>query len=120
MPRRLMGGLLAIVFAFAAGSPTLAETVVTRVNDHAELNQKWCEASPEQHYIFIMPASLFVDSEELFCNGVPYKLYRVIDPYDSYDFEYNIDPPFGKTGVLGCGSTAGRQMDLVAVNCGPT
>ena len=72
------------------------------------------------NYIIILPASLFVDSQELFCKGVPYKLYRVIDPEDPYDFQYTIEPPFGKTDVLGCGSSAGRQMDLVAVNCGPT
>jgi len=118
----MVGGVTAIACGstFATPSPTLADTEVTRVSDHAELNQKWCEASPAHNYIFIMPASLFVDSQELFCNGVPYKLYRVIHPYDSYDFEYTIEPPFGKTGVLGCGSTASRRMDLVAVNCGPT
>jgi len=93
------GSILATVM------PTLAATVVTRFNDHAELNQKWCESSPERNYIFILPASLFVDSQQLFCNGVPYNLYRVIDPYESYDLNTLLSH---RSGRRACSAAAAR------------
>jgi hypothetical protein len=49
-----------------------------------------------------------------------YKLYRIIEPTDTDDFEYLLDPPFYARGNrLGCDGKAGRTMQTVAVNCRP-
>ena len=111
--------LVALVSLAATAMPALAETVVTQVEDHEELNEKWCAASRDDDQIFVLPASLFVDSRELFCDDVPYKLYRIIESDDPSDFEYYLEPPFGKQGLMGCDGKAGREMKVIAVNCGP-
>ena len=67
----------------------------------------------------MLPASLFVDSEQLICDGGPYKLYRLIEHDDPDDFEYFLDPPFANKTRLGCDGKAGRTMQTIAVNCRP-
>ena len=90
-----------------------------RGKDHDELNEKWCAADPNVEHIIVLPASLFVDSQQLVCNGSIYKLYRVIENDDPDDFEYFLDPPFGHTVRFGCDGKAGRTMKTIAVNCRP-
>jgi hypothetical protein len=68
----------------------------------------------------VLPASMFVDSEEFVCPTGPYKLYRIIEHNDPDDFEYNVDPPFGDHTGLACDGKAGRSMQIVAVNCRST
>ena len=70
-------------------------------------------------HVIVLPASLFVDSQQLVCNGSIYKLYRVIENDDPDDFEYFLDPPFGHMARLGCDGKAGRTMQTIAVNCRP-
>ena len=70
-------------------------------------------------HVLVLPAALFVDSEELICPSGPYKLYRILEHNDPDDFEYYLDPPFGTTIRLGCDGKAGRNMKTVAVNCRP-
>lgn len=84
-----------------------------------ELQQKWCAAKRDVGHIFVLPASLFVDSRELLCDTGTYKLYRVVSVDDPDDFEYYIDPPFGKENRLGCDGKAGLKTKVVAVNCRP-
>ncbi len=67
----------------------------------------------------VLPATLFVDSQELICDSGPYKLYRIIEHDDPDDFEYYLDPPFGAEFRLGCDGKAGRSMKTIAVNCRP-
>lgn len=105
--------------AFSESTATPPDTSVIRVNDHDELNKKWCEARTDIDHIFILPASLFVDSRELICNNGAYRLYRVVAADDPDDFEYYIDPPFGKEKRLGCDGKAGLKMKVIAVNCRP-
>lgn len=84
-----------------------------------DLHQKWCAAARDKTHVFVLPASLFVDSRELECDTGAYKMYRVVPPDDADDFEYYIDPPFGKENRLGCDGKAGIKVKVVAVNCRP-
>ena len=95
------------------------ETLIIQAKDHDDLNAKWCAADPTVEHIFVLPADLFVDSQELICDSGPYKLYRIIEHDDPDDFEYYLDPPFGKEDRLGCDGKAGRTMKTIAVNCRP-
>ena len=94
-----------------------AEPVVLEVKDFGQLSQKFCAADPKVNHILILPAALFVDSQQVICGDGPYKLYRVIDATDGDDFEYFLDPPFGTEERLGCDGKAGKSMPVIAVNC---
>jgi len=96
-----------------------ADALIIQVKDSAELKDKWCSANPNVEHIFVMPASLFVDSEQLICDGGPYKLYRLVEHDDPDDYEYFLDPPFANKTRLGCDGKAGRSMQTVAINCRP-
>ena len=102
-----------------ASVPATSDVSIIQARDHAELNEKWCAADPNVEHIIVLPASLFVDSQQLVCNGSIYKLYRIIENDDPDDFEYFLDPPFGHTVRLGCDGKAGRTMQTIAVNCRP-
>jgi hypothetical protein len=127
--KELMSRLLATVplaAILAIATPTAAESPVQagwpdiiEAKDFDELSQKWCAASRDLDHIFILPASLFVNSRELVCDTGTYKLYRVVSAGDPEDFEYYIDPPFGNENRLGCDGKAGRKMEVVAVSCRP-
>jgi len=105
--------------AFSHEVPTSPDSLIIEVKDHAELNERWCAANPHVEHILVLPASLFVDSEQLICDGGPYKLYRLIEHDDPDDYEYFLDPPFGNKTRLGCDGKAGRTMRTVALNCRP-
>lgn len=92
---------------------------VIQAKSFDELQQKWCAAKRDVSHIFVLPSSLFVDSRELVCDTGTYKLYRVVSVDDPDDFEYYIDPPFGKENRLGCDGKAGLKTQVVAVNCRP-
>ena len=96
---------VAIIALLACAGPALSgsmtapvaegpDALIIQAKDHAELKEKWCAANPNVEHIFVLPASLFVDSEQLICDGGPYKLYRLIESDDPDDFEYFLDPPF--------------------------
>jgi hypothetical protein len=102
-----------------ASVPETPDSLIIQVKDHAGLTTKWCAANPNVEHILVLPASLFVDSEQLICDGGPYKLYRLIEHDDPDDFEYFLDPPFGNKTRLGCDGKAGRTMQTIAINCRP-
>lgn len=112
--------MLAMVIA-AAGQPAAAgdEVSIIQVTSPAALQEKFCAADPTSEHVLVLPAAMFVDSEELICPVGPYKLYRILEHNDPDDFEYYLDPPFGTTGRLGCDGKGGRTMKWVAVNCRP-
>jgi len=115
---------LTVSFAFAtpavcATADDLAWPDVVQAKSFEELQQTWCAAKRDVSHIFVLPASLFVDSRELVCDTGTYKLYRVVSVDDPDDFEYYIDPPFGKENRLGCDGKAGLKAQVVAVNCRP-
>jgi hypothetical protein len=96
------------------------DTLIVQAKDHDELTAKFCAASPNLEHVFVLPASLFVDSEQVICDNGPYKLYRIIEHDDTDDYEYFLDPPvYGKTNRLGCDGKAGKTMQTIAVNCRP-
>jgi hypothetical protein len=105
--------------ALADPAPASSGASIIEVKDHDALNKAWCAANPTIEHIIVLPASLFVDSQQLVCNGSIYKLYRVIENDDPDDFEYFLDPPFGHTTRLGCDGKAGRTMQTIAINCRP-
>jgi len=105
--------------AFSGTAAETPDTLIIQAKDHAELKEKWCAANPNVERIFVLPASLFVDSEQLICDGGPYKLYRLIENDDPDDFEYFLDPPFANKTRLGCDGKAGRTMQTIAINCRP-
>lgn len=99
--------------------PAIAQQIL-QAGSHAELQEKFCAADPGKELVLVLPARLFVDSEQVICHGGPYKLYRVVSVYDTDDFEYWLDPPFYERGKrLGCDGKAGRNMQTVALNCRP-
>jgi hypothetical protein len=102
-----------------ASVPETSDTLIIQAKDHAELNEKWCAANPNVEHIFVLPASLFVDSQQVICDSGPYKLYRIIEHDDTDDYEYFLDPPFGHENRLGCDGKAGRTMQTIALNCRP-
>ena len=106
-------------FSESASVPEGPDALIIQVKDSAELQEKWCAANPNVEHIFVLPASLFVDSEQLICDGGPYKLYRLIEHDDPDDYEYFLDPPFANKTRLGCDGKAGRTMQTVAINCRP-
>jgi hypothetical protein len=117
--------LLGAVFA-ATGwglSPVAAQDAnppsIIVVADQSDLAVKFCQADVAAEHVVVLPAALFVDSEELICASGAYKLYRILEHYDPDDFESYIDPPFGTTDRLGCDGKAGKTMKTVAVNCRP-
>jgi hypothetical protein len=95
------------------------DALIIQANTSAELKEKWCAANPNVEHIFVLPASLFVDSEQLICDGGPYKLYRLIENDDPDDYEYFLDPPYANKTRLGCDGKAGKTMKTIAVNCRP-
>lgn len=124
MDRRIVS--MAIVAALSAGpacsepAPATDDTLIIQAKDQAELQEKFCVANPNVEHIFVLPTSLFVDSQQLICDSGPYKLYRIIEHDDTDDYEYFLDPPvYGKANRLGCDGKAGRQMQTIAVNCRP-
>jgi hypothetical protein len=117
---RLTGyALIAALLAAASPAFSAPKVLIIQAKDHAELKEKWCTADPNVEHVLVLPAWLFVDSEQLICDGAPYKLYRIIENDDPDDYEYFLDPPFGHTTRLGCDGKAGRTMQTVALNCRP-
>jgi hypothetical protein len=119
---------VAIAAMLAVAGPAFSEpasvaegpdALIIQANTSAELKEKWCAANPNVEHIFVLPASLFVDSEQLICDGGPYKLYRLIENDDPDDYEYFLDPPYANKTRLGCDGKAGRTMKTIAVNCRP-
>jgi len=119
---------VAIAAVLAVAGPAVSEpasvaegpdALIIQANTSAELKEKWCAANPNVEHIFVLPASLFVDSEQLICDGGPYKLYRLIENDDPDDYEYFLDPPYANKTRLGCDGKAGRTMKTIAVNCRP-
>jgi hypothetical protein len=119
---------VAIAAVLAVAGPAFSEpasvaegpdALIIQANTSAELKEKWCAAHPNVEHIFVLPASLFVDSEQLICDGGPYKLYRLIENDDPDDYEYFLDPPYANKTRLGCDGKAGRTMKTIAVNCRP-
>jgi len=103
-----------------ASVPATDDTLIIQVKDYAELTEKFCAANPNVEHVLVLPASLFVDSQQLICDSGPYKLYRIIEHDDTDDFEYFLDPPiYGKANRLGCDGKAGLSMQIIAVNCRP-
>ena len=111
--------LLAVFPALAAPEDDSAWPNIVKAKTYDELKEKWCAAARDKTHIFVLPASLFVDSRELMCDSGPYKMYRVMPSDDKDDFEYYIDPPFGAENRLGCDGKAGVKVKVVAVNCRP-
>jgi len=113
--------------ALAGGGPVLADpgsgdpdAFIIEAKDHAELSKKFCAANPKVDHVVVLPAALFVDSEQVICANGPYKLYRLVEHDDTDDFEYFLDPPsYSKETRLGCDGKAGRTMKTIAVNCRP-
>jgi hypothetical protein len=110
--------------AFSEPAPASAvaadDTLIIQAKDHAELTEKFCAANPNVEHIVVLPASLFVDSEQVICESGPYKLYRIIEHDDTDDFEYFLDPPFyADKSRLGCDGKAGKTMQTIAINCRP-
>ena len=60
-------------FSDPASNSESPDALIIQAKDHAELQQKWCAANPNVEHIFVLPASLFVDSEQLICDGGPYR-----------------------------------------------
>jgi len=126
MNRLVVSAAIATVLAVAGPAfsepASVAEgpdALIIQANTSAELKEKWCAANPNVEHIFVLPASLFVDSEQLICDGGPYKLYRLIENDDPDDYEYFLDPPYANKTRLGCDGKAGRTMKTIAVNCRP-
>lgn len=115
--------LLAAVSAGLASAPSpvaaqgTGQPSIIIVADQRELADKFCAANSAADHIIVLPAALFVDSEELICTNGPYRLYRILEHNDPDDFEYYLDPPFGTTARLACDGKAGVAMKIVAVNC---
>jgi hypothetical protein len=105
-------------FTAAAGQEAAKPSIII-VADQPELADKFCRADSTAEHVVVLPAALFVDSEELICANGPYKLYRILEHDDPDDFEYYLDPPFGTEARLGCDGKAGRTMKTVAINCRP-
>jgi hypothetical protein len=125
MDRRVVCVAIAAVLvsagpAFSESEPASSATsdaLIIQVKDYAELTEKFCAANPNVEHVLVLPASLFVDSQQLICDNGPYKL---IEHDDTDDFEYFLDPPiYGKANRLGCDGKAGLTMQTIAVNCRP-
>ena len=82
MHRLAVAALLAAVLATATSAFSAPAVSIIQAKDHAELKEKWCTADPNVEHVLVLPASLFVDSEQLICDSGPYKLYRVIESDD--------------------------------------
>jgi hypothetical protein len=103
-----------------SASSAPSDSLIIQAKDQAELNEKFCAANPSVEHVLVVPASLFVDGQQVICGSSPYKLYRIIEHDDTDDFEYFLDRPFySKEDRLGCDGKAGRTMQTVAVNCRP-
>jgi hypothetical protein len=117
----VLAALLAATAAAVAESPPAdADAFLIEVKDHTDLTTKLCAANPKVEHVIVLPASLFVDSQQVICSNGPYKLYRIVEHDDTDDFEYFLDPPsYSKEIRLGCDGKAGRTMKTIAVNCRP-
>ena len=111
--------VLTLAYAAAPAHADADGPSIVVASTPAELQAKFCTADATKEHVFVLPAAMFVDSEELICPVGPYKLYRILEHNDPDDFEYYLDPPFGTTGRLGCDGKGGKTMTWVAVNCRP-
>ena len=103
--------------------PPSPDTLIIQAKDHAELKEKFCAANPNVEHIFVLPASLFVDSEQLICDGGPYKLYRLIEHDDPDDLRILSGSAVANKTRLGCDGKAGKnhaddrlQLPAIEVN----
>lgn len=105
----------------ALADSSLAQRVsIIEVQDHAELQARFCAADTGVEHVLAAPAMLFVDAPQVICDNGPYKLYRIVNAQDTDDFDYFVDPPFYEKGKrLACDGKAGRSMRIVALNCRP-
>lgn len=104
----------------AVSEPEPSWPPIIQAKDRAELVEKFCAADSNLETIVVLPASLFVDAEQMLCDSGPYKLYRIIEATDTDDFEYFLDPPiYGQHNRLGCDGKAGKTQKVVAINCRP-
>ena len=107
----IVAGLASAGPAFSEQAPATSDASIIQAKDHAELNEKWCAADPSVEHVIVLPASLFVDSQQLVCNGSIYKLYRVIEN-DDPDAFYEVRPPFLPVTLLGGGWQTAAAMTL--------
>ena len=113
----VLGGAGSVLAEPAPASP---DALIIEVKARPELTEKFCAANPKLEHVVVLPAALFVDSEQVICPSGPYKLYRIVEHDDTDDFEYFIDPPsYSKEPRLACDGKAGRSMKTIAVNCRP-
>jgi hypothetical protein len=125
VPRLVIFAAIGSVLASAGpvsstAAPATSDALIIQAKDRPELNKKFCAANPNIEHIFVLPASLFVDSEQVICDSGPYKLYRIVEHDDTDDYEYFLDPPsYSKGSRLGCDGKAGRTMQTIAINCRP-
>lgn len=113
-----MALMLASTGSAFSQSPRLAG--ILQATNPAELAQKFCVADRNTELVVVLPASMFVDSQELSCDNGIYKLYRIAKADDPDDFVYFLDPPLhSRTISLGCDGKAGKSMQTVAMNCRP-
>jgi hypothetical protein len=116
----LAGAVPAFSDPVAAPAAEGPDALIIQAKDHADLSAKFCAANPNIEHVIVLPASLFVDSQQVICDNGPYKLYRIIEHDDTDDYEYFLDPPiYGKENRLGCDGKAGLNMQTIAVNCRP-
>ena len=116
----LAGAVPACSDPVAAPAAEGPDALIIEAKDHADLSAKFCAANPNIEHVIVLPASLFVDSQQVICDNGPYKLYRIIEHDDTDDYEYFLDPPiYGKENRLGCDGKAGLNMQTIAVNCRP-
>ena len=116
----LAGAVPAVSDPVAAPAAEGPDALIIQAKDHADLSAKFCAANPNIEHVIVLPASLFVDSQQVICDNGPYKLYRIIEHDDTDDYEYFLDPPiYGKENRLGCDGKAGLNMQTIAVNCRP-
>ena len=83
---------LAAAVAFASAGPAYSEpepapsaasdAFIIQAKDHAELTKKFARQIRTSSIYSCCPPRLFVDSEQLICDGGPYKLYRIIEHDD--------------------------------------
>ena len=54
-----------------SASAAPSDALIIQVKDQAELNEKFCAANPNMEHVLVLPASLFVDSQQVICSGRP-------------------------------------------------
>lgn len=100
-------------------TPAAASDLVTEVLDPVAFEEAFCVASRDRPHIFVVQASMFVETRSVLCQDGVSTLHSSVSADDPGHTVFSIDPPHGVENAFNCDGKADTGMAVVALNCIP-